>query len=103
MRLPRIMAGKDAPELDEVKVDVVTAEFREAFTADISEDERARCVYEIHRRVASDQEVYAAVGSALGSRFKNAIRKYVDAYRNRGRPSLIQETEQDEANLFSGR
>jgi hypothetical protein len=103
MRLPRIVARKDAPGLNEVKVDAFAAEFREAFTAEISEEERAACVYRIHRRIAADQEVYMAVGNALGSLFKNRIRKYIDAYRDRGRPSLVKETEQDEANLFSNR
>lgn len=101
MRIPRIVAGRDAPELDEVKVDEFTAEFREAFTAEIPEEERAARVYAIHRRIRSDQECYAAVGRALGSLFKNRIRRYVDLYLQRGRPSLVEETERDEANLFS--
>jgi hypothetical protein len=103
MRLPRIVARKDAPELDEVKIDEFAAEFREAFTAEIDEDERALRVFQIHRRIAAQQQVYVAVGRALGSLFKNRIRKYVDAYRDRGRPSLVKETEQDEKNLFSNR
>jgi hypothetical protein len=106
MRVPRIVArvGRDADDLDEVMVDEFAAEFREAFTADISEEERAGRVYEIHMRLRGKQEVYEAVGPALGSRFRNAIRKYIDLHRLRKRaPSLVEETERDEANLFTDR
>jgi hypothetical protein len=106
MRVPRIVArvGRDADDLDEVMVDAFAAEFREAFTADILEEERAVRVYEIHIRLRGRQDVYLAVGRALGSRFKNAIRKYIDDYRKPEKaPSLIEETERDEANLFSDR
>jgi hypothetical protein len=106
MRVPRIVArvGRDADELDEAMVDAFAAEFREAFTADISEEERAGRIYEIDVRLRGKQEVYSAVGRALGSRFKNAIRKYIDDYRKpKKAPSLTEETERDEANLFSER
>ena len=106
MRIPRIVArvGRDADDLDEVKVDAVTAEFRDAFFSDVTEDKRAELIYEIHQKLRGQQEVYEAVGAALGSRLKNAIRVYIDAYRRRFKPpSLVEETQRDEENLFSER
>jgi hypothetical protein len=35
-------------------------------------------VFAIHNEVASDHDLYIAIGDALGSRYKNAIRKYVE-------------------------
>jgi hypothetical protein len=103
MRVPRIVAkvGRDADELDEVKVDAFADEFRKAFTADVSEEERAQLLHDIHVRIAADQEVYQAVAKAIGSRYKNALRVYLEWLQQQRKPlSVVDEVTQHETDFF---
>lgn len=40
-------------------------------------------VFAIHNEVSSDHDLYIAIGDAIGSKYKNAIRKYVEMAKKR--------------------
>jgi len=71
------LAGKADPQL----VAKFVKRFTEAMEADKEEREIAADVYKIHLEVATDAGLYIDIGDALGSKYKNAIRKYVDIYK----------------------
>lgn len=71
---PRGDLGKNA---NPAEVQEYVERFKAAFDLDAEEKEIAAAVYEIHQSVSANHELYIAVGDALGSKLKNAIRAYV--------------------------
>jgi len=71
---PRGDLGKNA---NPVEVQEYVEKFKAAFDLDAEEKEIAAAVYEIHQSVSANHELYIAVGDALGSKLKNAIRSYI--------------------------
>lgn len=61
---PRGELGRDQ---DAKKVQDYVSRFRAAFDADMEEAEVCALVYSIHTEIASDHDLYIAVGGALGS------------------------------------
>lgn len=71
---PRGDLGKNA---NPAEVQEYVEKFKTAFDLDAEEKEIAAAVYEIHQSVSANHELYIAVGDALGSKLKNAIRAYI--------------------------
>lgn len=69
--------------------DRIVTRFREALEADVDEDQRTEMIYELHKSMQGRQQMYLAVGDALGSRYKNAVRKYVQAFVDRSKPERL--------------
>lgn len=88
---PSIIAtsGRGTGGLDEVRRDEIVAKFRKAFEADVDEERRADMIYEINRSMWGNPAMYASVGRELGTRYKNAIRKYVQMVSDRGKPQPL--------------
>lgn len=57
--------------------------FTDAFDADIHEPEKDALIFKIHDQLRGKQDVYLAVGNLLGTTRKNAVRKHVDAHKER--------------------
>ena len=59
--------------------------FMDAMQMDKEEEERASAVYTIHMELAGKNDLYIAIADAIaaqhGTKFKNAIRKYVDMHK----------------------
>ena len=69
--------GSDRKPQDASIVQQYVDRFREAMD---NPDENAGAVdvFAIHNEVCANHDLYMAIGDALGSKYKNAIRKYVD-------------------------
>lgn len=68
--------------VDPAKVAQYVERFRAA--ADNPDDMAAAAdVYAIHMEVSSDHDLYIAIGDALGSKYKNAIRRFVEMAKKR--------------------
>lgn len=85
MRLPNIIAtaGTSTGGVNEVERDRIAGEFREAFEADVEEEKRAELIYELNEKMRGKHNLYIEVGKELGTRYKNAIRAYVDMHMRR--------------------
>ncbi len=88
-----VYAGEDLPEgSDEVKgevikqdkaeVEKVILDFRTALALDAEESEIAEMVWAIHSRVATNSDLYIAIGEVLNSKERNAIKAYVTQHKN---------------------
>jgi hypothetical protein len=55
--------------------------FKEAMEADKEEAEIASDVYHIHTEVSANHELYIDIATALGSKYANALKKYVDIHK----------------------
>lgn len=78
---PRGDLGKNQ---DQSKVGVYVKRFLEAMQADKEEIDIAADVYKIHLEICSDADFYIAVGNNIGSKYKGALRKYVELHRKNG-------------------
>jgi hypothetical protein len=78
-------AGSDArsePEpTDRHQVEQAVKELRLAFGLDASEEEKAEAVFAVHLRVANQEALYTAIGDALASNERAALKAYVTAYK----------------------
>ena len=76
---PRGDMGKNA---NPAEVDKYVEQFKAAMEMDVEEKEIASAVYDIHREISANHELYIAVGDALGakygSKYKNAVKTYVN-------------------------
>lgn len=74
-------------QFDPVERDKYVSRFMDAMNLDKEEPEIAAAVYAIHLEVAAKHDLYIAIADAIssihGTRFKNAIRKYVDIHRGK--------------------
>ncbi len=88
-----VYAGEDLPEgSTEVKGEVVkqdkgevektVLDFRTALALDADEPEIAEMIWAIHSRVATNSDLYIAIGEVLNSKERNAIKAYVTMHKN---------------------
>lgn len=67
--------------------DKYVSRFMDAMNLDKEEEEKAAAVHAIHLEVAAKHDLYIAVADAIaaahGTKFKNAIRKYVDMHKGK--------------------
>jgi hypothetical protein len=68
-------------DFDPKERDRYVSRFTDAMNMDKEEPDIAAAVYAIHTEIAHKHDLYIAVGDALGSKYKNAIRKYVDMHK----------------------
>jgi hypothetical protein len=72
-------------DFDPVERDKYVSRFMDAMQMDKEEEERAAAVYAIHMELAGKNDLYIAIADAIaaqhGTKFKNAIRKYVDMHK----------------------
>lgn len=68
-------------DFDPKERDKYVSRFMDAFNLDKEEPEIAAAVFAIHTEIAHKHDLYIAVGDGLGSKYKNAIRKYVDMHK----------------------
>lgn len=73
--------GDLAGKADPVKVTEYAKRFKEAMDADKEEIEVAALVFAIHTEVASNHELYIDIAGALGSKYANALKKYVEIHK----------------------
>jgi hypothetical protein len=52
-------------------------EFRAAFDLDVDQEEIARAVFKVHEGIATDEDLYTAVGEQLTAKERTAIKEYV--------------------------
>jgi hypothetical protein len=71
------MAGKT----DQRTVDDYARRFKSAMEADKEEEAIASDVYHIHTEVSANHELYIDIANALGSKYANALKKYVDIHK----------------------
>lgn len=71
----------DVKPQDEKTVKEYAKRFRDAMEADKEEAAIAADVFAIHTEVMADHDLYIAIGDALGSKLKNALRKYVEIHK----------------------
>lgn len=71
----------DVKPQDEKAVNGYAKRFRDAMEADKEEAAIAADVFAIHTEVMADHDLYIAIGDALGSKLKNALRKYVEMHK----------------------
>jgi hypothetical protein len=64
-------------EFDEAERDRYVARFLAAFNADVEEDEKARLVYEVHKSIGNQHDLYIGVYDKLTWWHKNALHVYV--------------------------
>ena len=64
-------------EYDETERDRYVARFLAAFDADVEEDEKAKLVYEVHRSIMNQHDLYIAVYDKLTWWHKNALHVFV--------------------------
>lgn len=74
--------GENRPPQDEALVKQYVTRFKAAMD---SPDENVGAIetLKIHNEISSNHELYMAVGDALGSRYKNAIRKFIEIAKKR--------------------
>jgi hypothetical protein len=72
--------GEPKPQ-DQKKVTDYVKRFSDAMNADKEETDVAADVFAIHTEVSADHDLYIAIGDALGSKLKNALRKYVEMHK----------------------
>lgn len=76
---------KDRQDYDPAERDKYVSRFMDAFNLDKEEPEIAAAVHALHLEIAHKTDLYIATADALaathGTRFKNAIRKYVDMHK----------------------
>lgn len=72
--------GENRAPQDETTVKQYVERFQKAMD---NPDDKAAAedVYKIHLEVASSTDLYIAIGDALGSKYKNALHKFVAAYK----------------------
>lgn len=71
------LAGKADPK----QVAEYAKRFKDAMDADKEEGEVAALVFAIHIEVSSNHELYIDIAGALGSRYANALKKYVEMHK----------------------
>lgn len=69
--------GDDRKQQDQALVQQYVSRFKEAMN-NPDEDVGAVEVFAIHNEVCANHDLYIAIGEAIGTRYKNAIRKYVE-------------------------
>lgn len=57
------------------------ARFLEAMQADAEEQEIAAAVYEVHREVCNDHDLYVAVSNLMDTKWRAALKKYVEIHK----------------------
>lgn len=71
--------------IDEAERDKYVSRFMDAMQLDAEEEARASAVYTLHLDIAARHDLYIAVADAIaaqhGTKFKNAIRKYIDMHK----------------------
>ena len=76
---PRGDLGKNANPAEVAKY---VKAFKDAMDADADEKAIALTVYELHKQISANHELYIAVGDAIGaehgSKYKNAVKTYVN-------------------------
>lgn len=72
---------KDRQNFDPAERDKYVSRFTDAFNLDKEEPDIAAAVYAVHTEIAHKHDLYIAVGDALGSKYKNALRKYVEIHK----------------------
>ena len=74
-------------DFDPAERDKYVSRFMDAMNLDKEEPEIAAAVYALHMEVAHKHSLYIAIADAIaaqhGSKFKNAIRKYVDMHKGK--------------------
>lgn len=65
-------------DFDPKERDKYVGRFMDAFNMDAEDPVIAEAVYAIHMEVAHRHDLYIAIADSLGSKYKNAIRKYLD-------------------------
>ena len=72
-------------DFDPAERDKYVSRFMDAMQMDKEEEERAAAVHAIHMELAGKNDLYIAIADAIsavhGTKFKNAIRKYVDLHK----------------------
>jgi hypothetical protein len=71
---PRGDLGKNA---DPAEVQAYVDKFKAAFDLDAEEKDIAFAVLDIHQTISANHDLYVAVGDALGSKLKSAIKAYI--------------------------
>lgn len=78
---------QDRQNFDPAERDKYVGRFMDAMNMDKEEPEVAAAVHALHMEIASKHDLYIAVADAIasqhGSKFKNAIRKYVDLHKGK--------------------
>ncbi len=88
-----LYAGEDLPlgseevkgetvKQDKGEVEKTVLDFRTALALDADESEIAEMVWAIHSRVATNSDLYIAIGEVLNSKERNAIKAYVTQHKN---------------------
>lgn len=72
---------KDRQNFDPTERDKYVSRFTDAFNIDKEEPEIAAAVYAVHAEIAHKHDLYIAVGDTLGSKYKSALRKYVEMHK----------------------
>lgn len=72
---------KDRQDFNPKERDKYVSRFTDALNLDKEEADIAAAVYAIHTEIAHKHDLYIAVGDALGTKYKNALRKYVDIHK----------------------
>jgi hypothetical protein len=74
--------GQSANSEEELKeINRFVSLFTDVFDADVEEDERAAMIFKVHEQLHGKQEIYVAAAKLLGTKRKNAIRTYIEQYR----------------------
>jgi hypothetical protein len=72
-------------DFDPKERDKYVSRFMDAMNLDKEEEAKAEAVYAIHLEVAAKHDLYIAIADAIatahGTKFKNAIRKYIDMHK----------------------
>lgn len=68
--------GESRPPQDQTVVNEYVTRFREAMD-NPDDEEAALATFKIHGELAGKQDLYMAIGDALGSKYKNALHKFV--------------------------
>lgn len=83
---PRGEAAERLP-FDPKERDTYVSRFMDAMNMDKEEPEIADAVYKLHTEVAAKHDLYIAIADAIavthGTKFKNAIRKYIDLHKGK--------------------
>jgi hypothetical protein len=79
--------AKDRQDFDPAERDKYVSRFMDAMNLDKEESEIAAAVHAIHIEVAAKHDLYIAIADAIaathGTKYKNAIRKYIDIHRGK--------------------
>jgi hypothetical protein len=74
-------------DFDPKERDKYVSRFMDAMNLDKSEEDRAAAVHAIHLEVAAKHDLYIAIADAIavahGTKYKNAIRKYIDIHKGK--------------------